>query len=101
MSAFYTVDDSLDRSGTWEAGKTRTWSLSSDTMPGLPPSRPGTTFHADWFGAWDNKVMAMWMDNCIDKRLSCSGGELGNGKGMKNYSGFSWTADPRLVSLSQ
>jgi hypothetical protein len=71
------------------------WSLSSDEMrPELPK---GSTFHADWFGAWDNTVMSMWIDNCINKLLSCSSGNLGNGKMMKQSAGFSWTASPRLV----
>lgn len=99
MGAWYSVDQSLDRSGTWEAGKTVTWHLSSDAMPGMPLARPGTTFHADWWGAWDNNVMAMWMDNCINKLLNCSGGDLGNGKQLKQFSGFSWTANPRLVPV--
>lgn len=74
---------------------TTKWTFSSDAMaPGQPR---GSTFHADWFGAWDNTVMAMWTDNCINKLLNCSGGNLGNGKMMKMYSGFSWTANPRLV----
>ncbi len=99
MGAWYTVDDTLDRSGTWEAGKTVTWTLSSDVATGMPPSRPGTTFHADWWGAWDNLVMSMWMDHCINKLLNCSAGNLGNGKAMKQFAGFSWTANPRLVPV--
>jgi hypothetical protein len=75
------------------------WRLSSDEMrPDLPH---GSTYHADWFGAWDNTVMSMWMDNCINKLLSCSGGDLGNGKQMKQFAGFSWTASPRLVPVPQ
>lgn len=99
MGAWYKTDDTLDRSGTWEAGKTVTWSLSSDQMPGMEPSRPGTTFHADWFGAWDPNVQAMWIDNCINKLLNCSGGDLGNGKMMRQSWPFSWNANPRLVPL--
>jgi len=98
LGAWYTVDDTLDRSGTWTAGKTVTWSLSSDSMTG---GRPGSTFHADWFGAWDNTIMGMWMDNCINKMLNCSGGNLGNGKMMKQYAGFTWQASPRLVAVPQ
>ena len=76
---------------------TSKWALSSDAMaPGQPR---GSTFHADWFGAWDNTTMSMWTDNCIDKLLSCTGGNLGNGKMMKMYSGFSWLASPRLVPV--
>lgn len=75
------------------------WKFTSDAMrPELPN---GSTFHADWFGAWDNNVMSMWMDNCINKQLNCSGGDLGNGKQMKQFAGFSWTANPRLVPVPQ
>lgn len=78
---------------------TKLWSLSSDSMrPDLPK---GSTFHADWFGAWDNVIMGMWMDNCINKLLNCSAGDLGNGKAMKMFAGFSWTANPRLVPVPQ
>jgi hypothetical protein len=76
---------------------TSKWALSSDAMfPNLPK---GSTLHADWFGAWDDNVMAMWMDNCINKLLNCSGGDLDNGRQMKMYDGFSWNANPRLVPI--
>jgi hypothetical protein len=78
---------------------TSKWSFSSDSM--APNEPAGSTFHADWFGAWDNTVMAMWTDNCINKLLNCSAGILGNGKQIKMYSGFSWTANPRLVPIPQ
>jgi hypothetical protein len=88
---------------TWwnvaEGDDTSLWSLSSDSMrPELPK---GSTFHADWFGAWDNSIMAMWMDHCINKMLNCSDGDLGNGKKMKQFAGFSWTANPRLVPVPE
>jgi hypothetical protein len=71
------------------------WSLSSDAMhPELPH---GSTFHADFFMAWDPTVKAMWHANCLDKMLSCSAGNLGNGWQMKQFAGFSWYANPRLV----
>jgi hypothetical protein len=75
------------------------WKFSSDDM--APNEPAGSTFHADWFGAWDNTVMAMWTDNCINKLLNCSAGILGNGKIIRMYSGFSWSAVPRLLPLSQ
>ena len=59
----------------------------------------GTTFHADWFGAWDSSVMQMWSDNCINKLLNCSGGDLGNSWQLKQFSGFSYIANPRVVSV--
>ncbi|WP_309611640.1 DUF1996 domain-containing protein [Sphingomonas sp.] len=86
MAVWFTVDANLG-----------TWSLSSDAMhPELPV---GSTFHADWFGAWDNGVEAQWMDNCINLTLNCSGGDLGNGKQIKNAWGLSWAASPRLVPV--
>ena len=88
LQAWYTV-------GTGES--VTNWRFSSDEMhPELPH---GKTFHADWFGAWDNTVMGMWMDNCINKLLNCSAGNLGNGKQLKQFAGFSWTASPRLVAI--
>lgn len=84
MGVWYMVDQNLG-----------TWHLSSDEMhPELPA---GSTFHADWFGAWDNKVEAVWTDNCINKKLNCAGGDLGNGTGMRQ-SGV-WKAEPRLVPI--
>ena len=71
------------------------WSLSSDAMhPELPH---GSTFHADFFMAWDPTVKGMWHANCIDKMLNCAAGNLGNGWMMKQFAGFSWYANPRLV----
>ncbi len=87
MGVWYTVDANLG-----------TWRLSSDEM--MPNLAPGSTFHADWFGAWDNGVQDMWVDNCINKKLSCSGGDLGNGKQMKMFNSFTWNASPRLVPVT-
>jgi hypothetical protein len=55
--------------------------LSSDAM--VPNAVPGTTFHADYFEAWDPAVKTMWTENCINKMLNCSGGDLGNGRQLK------------------
>jgi len=73
------------------------WHLSSDEMPGMPMMTPGSTFHADWFGAWDDLILAMWSGNCIDKMLNCSSGDLGNGLQLKGDPVF--VASPRLVSI--
>ncbi len=56
----------------------KNWYLSSDRMPGME-HEPGSTGHSDWFGGWDDDVLKIWMNNCIDKLLSCSAGVLGNG----------------------
>ena len=85
--------------GAWftSDANARNWRLSSDEM--LPNLPRGTTFHADFFMAWDPTVKDMWHANCIDKKLNCSGGDLGNGLQMKQFANFSWTASPRLVPV--
>ncbi|MBK9587479.1 MAG: DUF1996 domain-containing protein [Sphingomonadales bacterium] len=85
--------------GVWYSQGTAVepWHLSSDVMANGTMMTAGTSFHADWFGAWDSSVMNMWASNCVNLLLNCSGGDLGNGKQLKMYSGFSWTANPRVV----
>ena len=51
--------------------------LSSDHM--LPGGKPGATLHADYMEGWVWEAKQMWQGNCIEKRLSCSSGGLGNG----------------------
>ncbi|NUT00783.1 MAG: DUF1996 domain-containing protein [Sphingomonas sp.] len=86
MSARYTVDDSVAN-----------WRFSSDeTVTG---AQPGTTFRATWYGAWDNQVEGAWVQNCLNKKLSCWNGNLGNGKAIRAGSNFVTTASPRLVPL--
>ena len=95
LGAWYSVDETLDRSGKWD-GTFASWHLSSDDMSGMP-MKPGSSFHTDWFGAWDDQVMKIWTDNCINRLLNCSGGDLGNGQQMKTFKGFTWVAKPHLV----
>ena len=97
MGVWYTVDGNLDRSGSWSPS-TSTWHLSSDEMPGMM-MRPGSTFHSDWFGAWDDNILAQWSSNCIDKLLSCNSGDLGNGKQLTPFAGFTMNANPRVVPV--
>jgi len=51
--------------------------LESDHM--LPGAKPGETLHADYMEGWVAEAKKMWFDNCIQKRLSCNSGGLGNG----------------------
>jgi hypothetical protein len=89
IGAWYTIAQGDD---------TSKWHYSSDEMfPGQPA---GYTFHADWFGGWDPTAISLWTDNCINKYLSCTSGNLGNGTGMK-ISNFTWNANPRLVPIPQ
>ncbi|MXO87048.1 DUF1996 domain-containing protein [Altererythrobacter aurantiacus] len=82
MGVWYTTDDTLDRSGDLSTSR-QTWYFASDRMEGKTWLPSGHTFHADWFGAWDDDVLKTWNDNCIDKLLNCAGGDLGNGTGLR------------------
>jgi hypothetical protein len=98
MGAWYDTDKTLDRSGEWDPDNP-SWHLSSDRMPGMKPSKPGSTFHADWLGAWDDEVLALWTAHCIDRMLNCSGGDLGNGKQMKTTHGYGEDDLQRIVDV--
>lgn len=54
--------------------------LTSDHM--LPGAKAGETLHADYMEGWVWEAKKMWYDNCIEKRLNCSAGVLGNGYKM-------------------
>ncbi|MEP3224700.1 MAG: DUF1996 domain-containing protein [Parasphingorhabdus sp.] len=87
LSAWYETDETLDGSGEWDPDNP-SWHLSSDYMPGMKPAKPGTTFHTDWFGAWDDEALALWTEHCINRKLNCSGGELGNGQQLRLRQGY-------------
>lgn len=74
------------------------WHLSSDRMKGMPAMPSGSSFHADWYGAWDDDVLKAWTDNCINKLLNCSAGELGDGTIMRRPLDYSLVAKPRIVA---
>jgi hypothetical protein len=70
------------------AGK---WHLSSDEM--VPGAVPGSTWHMDYWEAWSPTVKATWHATCINQKLSCSGGDLGNGTQMIGANGPPWPQD--------
>jgi hypothetical protein len=75
-------------------GNSSNWYLSSDRMPGM--SHPnGSTFHADWFGAWDNQTQETWTQKCIREMRTCVFGELGDGTQMKNNPAYT---GPKLLN---
>lgn len=76
-----------------------TWHLASDRMPGMPAMPAGASFHSDWFGAWDPDALRAWTENCIDRRLSCVDGNLGDGTGLRRPAAFTMFAEPRRVPL--
>ncbi len=75
-------------------GNSQNWYLSSDRAAGHAHPN-GSTFHADWFGAWDNGIQETWTQECIREMRSCVWGELGDGTrlidGPNRYDG------PRLL----
>ena len=80
VSAFFTVDDNFF------AGK---WHLSSDEM--MPGTVPGSTLHMDYWEAWSPVMKNLWQTNCIDGHLTCSTGNVGDGreiKGMQQSGAF-------------
>jgi GH24 family phage-related lysozyme (muramidase) len=64
-----------------EGDRPETWEPSSAMMAGRK-QRPWDTWHADWFGAWNDDILARWQNACIDRLLSCSSGNLGDGGQM-------------------
>ena len=87
ISAFFTTD------AKFLAGK---WHLSSDEM--MPGAVAGSTLHMDYWEAWSPTVKALWQANCIDGHLSCSNGNVGDGRQIKGMSGT--PANHVLVPLS-
>ena len=91
ISAFFTVGTGDDPS---------MWRLSSDAM--YPSAPRGSTLHFDYFEAWDTLVKDMWVANCVDKKLNCSAGNLGNGKTLRGASQpkYGWVNPTRLVPMA-
>lgn len=98
MTVRYETDSTLDRSGN-TSPQLQTWYFASDRMDGKTALISGTTFHADWFGAWDDDVLKNWTDHCIDKMLNCSDGNLGNGQAMIKNDLHRNKNAPRLVAV--
>lgn len=83
--------------GAWYTndGTAADWRLSSD-MAGMPG---GASLHSDWFGAWEDGLLARWTANCIDKALSCSGGDLGDGHQLKTAAGYDYPHGRPLLDV--
>ena len=53
------------------------WRLSSDMYSsGLPG---GFSAHADWLGGWDQNTMDTFVARCLNRRIDCGVGTIGNG----------------------
>ena len=73
--------------------------LSSDAAaPGEPR---GSTYHADWIGAWDDDVLRAWETSCIEGGLSGSGGDLCDGRQLLGASQprYGWSNPERLLPV--
>jgi hypothetical protein len=68
---------------------TAQWYLSSDRMNPSSPAPNGSTFHADWFGAWDNPIQQRWLVNCLHGNNSTSNGNLCDGKQLAQLPKYS------------
>lgn len=68
-------------------GNTAAWKLASDVMPGMTHTG-GSTFHADWFGAWDPTAADSWLTRCIRGKLSCVAGELGDSTRLRDRQSY-------------
>lgn len=54
---------------------------------------PGSSFHSDWFGAWDPSILQTWTDECINGLLNCNSGDLGDGTRLETISDVTRTPD--------
>ena len=84
-----------------EGDDVQLWRLSSDAM--APNDPPGSTLHGDYFEGWDPGTKEEWTDNCIDKLMSCQGGNLGDGFILEGAQVPPWgwkTAPERLVPVA-
>lgn len=74
------------------------WHLASDHM--VPSAAPGSTFHSDYWEAWEPSIRLRWEAGCIDAFRNCSDGDLGDGAIMKRGPHYpSGVAKPRLVPV--
>jgi hypothetical protein len=78
-----------------EGDDTTQWRLASDDVD---PNKPhGWSLHGDYLGAWDPAALNTWTDNCINKHLSCTGGDFGNGTQMQAAVPLHWNPDGTLT----
>jgi len=66
------------------------WYLSSDRMDPNPANwhQDGRSWHADWFGAWDNEIQSIWIEQCL-RGLRNSNAALCDGSGLRDGQGYS------------
>ena len=55
------------------------WHISSDETDGFN-GPPGGTLHADWWGAWNDETMDLWINGCMRASRNCSYGQTGTAR---------------------
>ncbi len=60
------------------ANQTKNWRLASDNYSNTSPG--GYSTHADWVNGWDEKIMAGFVKNCLNKGVDCHAHLLGDGR---------------------
>ena len=55
---------------------TEGWRLASDDLDSFN-GLPGGTLHADWWGAWNDETMDLWISGCMRAARNCSFGQTG------------------------
>lgn len=90
----FTTDQAF-RDGKWELDSDRQMREQHGVT-----GPAGWTWHMDYWEAWSPAVKKIWHDNCINKKLTCSGGDLGNGTQIRDASLYPASAFPthQLVS---
>ncbi len=71
-----------------DVADTSNWHLSSDRMDPARPEPNGSTMHADWFGAWDDRTQERWVDNCLKGLRNASNGNLCDGTQLRPHDPF-------------
>ena len=71
--------------------------VSSDMK--VAGAEPGSTYHGDFYMAWNREVHLTFVHNCIDLLYNCSSGDLGNGRMLKNLSTAKFPPAPQVVPL--
>ncbi len=86
---------------TWslsELERPETLIFSSDLQLG---KKPGTTFHADYMEAWNDLIRFRWDSNCLNKLLSCTAGNLGDGTLGRQPIPFTFEQRPILLPVPE
>jgi hypothetical protein len=56
------------------------WRLSSDVYDRARPA--GYSVHGDWFDGWREDIKNTWIQNCVNRPVTCASHLLGDGRVM-------------------